>query len=63
LEASTPIHIDVLETELAAHPDRQFVNKPIDGLRNGFHPGVQKNPADSFECNNLLLAHQDMGYV
>ena len=54
--ASTPINIDRLEQELRSHPDREFVNELITGLRYGFDTGIQRLPTKSYTCKNLLSA-------
>lgn len=52
----SPIDVTQLEVELSEHPDKQFVNYLIDGLRNGFDTGIKCLPELSFECDNLLSA-------
>ena len=62
-EVSTPINIDKLETELENHPDRNFVQFLINGLRHGFDTGVRFPPQKSLECENLLSARKDPDFV
>jgi len=38
--------------ELTKHPDRDFVLRLVDGLRNGFFTGIDIPPTVSFECSN-----------
>lgn len=54
--ASTPINIGQLERYLENHPDRSFVYYLIEGLRKGFHTGIDKTPTTAYECKNLLSA-------
>ena len=49
---STPIDIDRLEMELTEHPDRDFVFKLVNGLRNIFFTGIDIPPTVSLECPN-----------
>ena len=51
--ASTPINVDRLESELRSHPDRDFVNTLLHGLRHGFDTGVQSLPTCTYKCKNL----------
>ena len=51
--------IDQLEFELLHHPNRQYVNNLIQGLRNGFDTGITELPTTSYECKNLLSARQN----
>lgn len=62
-KATTPIAIDVLENELAHHPDRPFVKHLIDGLRNGFDTGFSHLPSNSIVCKNLKSASEDPNSV
>ena len=48
----TPIDIDRLEIELTEHPDRDFVFKLVNGLRDVFFTGIDVPPTISFECPN-----------
>ena len=52
----TPINIDLLESMLTEHPDRVFKEYLINGLRYGFHTGIQKLPENSIICKNLRSA-------
>jgi hypothetical protein len=63
LTASTPIDIDRLELELQSHPDRDFVQELITGLRDGFDTGIDPLPTISFECKNLLSARKQPEFV
>ena len=58
-KATTNINIDQLEFELLHHPNRQYVNNLIQGLRNGFDTGITELPTTSYECKNLLSARQN----
>ena len=53
---STPI-VNVLERELSQHPDRNFVNSLINGLRGGTHVGYT-GPKKSPVSRNLISASQ-----
>ena len=59
IKATTNINIDQLELELLHHPNPQYVNHLILGLRNGFDTGIKDLPLTSYECNNLLSAKQN----
>jgi hypothetical protein len=52
-----------LEAELSEHPDRDFVEHLIGGLRHGFDTGVKGRPVASFECDNLRSAKADPEFV
>ena len=58
-KATTNINIDQFEFELLHHPNRQYVNHLILGLRNGFDRGIKDLPSTNYECNNLLSAKQN----
>lgn len=61
--ATTPIAIDILETELHGYPDKDFVKYLITGLREGFDTGLTAVPSVSFQCPNLLSAKRDPSTV
>jgi hypothetical protein len=63
MQATTPINISKLSLELSAHPDRDFVNKLITGLTDGFDTGIATIPTRSFICKNLLSAIRDPDFV
>ena len=52
----TPVNINRLGYELAAHPDTHFKQYLIEGLTHGFHTGIQFIPELSIECKNLKSA-------
>jgi len=54
---STPIDVNVLERELSQHPNRNFVNNLISGLRYGTHVG-HTGPEKSRVSRNLVSAIQ-----
>ena len=53
------INVNKLELELINHPDRQFVNYLITGLRQGFDNIVFQFNLPTMECKNLLSARND----
>ena len=58
----TPINTDRLEYELQKHPDMEFKNYLLSGLRNGFDTGIKYLPSNSIECKNLrsTIANKDV---
>jgi hypothetical protein len=56
LKASTPVNIDRLEYELTNYPDKDVRHYLLNGLRHGFHTGLQELPTQSLECKNLRSA-------
>ena len=48
---------------LQGHPDSEFVQQLLSGLRHGFDTGVQELPKQSFECKNLRSAEADTDFV
>jgi hypothetical protein len=59
LQPSTPINISLLQSQLASHPDKQFVDYLISGLENGFDTGFQELPSQPLVCKNLQSANKD----
>ena len=57
------MNIDILETELASHPDRVYVSNLLDGLRNGFDTGISPLPQISVEYDNLATAKKNSKFV
>ncbi|RXN20392.1 poly [Labeo rohita] len=53
---STPVNISHLAIELALHPDKEFTNYLLSGLRHGFNPGVECVLSQNKICNNLQSA-------
>ena len=53
---STPVNVDRLKNELLEHPDENFKQYLIEGLKHGFHTGFKTLPDLSIECKNLLSA-------
>lgn len=53
---STPVNISRMEFELANHPDAEFTNYLLSGLKNGFNPGVECPLSQNTICNNLQSA-------
>jgi hypothetical protein len=52
-----------LEAEVVNHPDRDLVNRVLDGLKFGFDIGLSELPIESFECKNLRSALADVDNV
>ena len=52
---STPVHVSALEAELVNHPDTEFVNSLISGMRHGFRIGYD-GPRDTLISPNLSSA-------
>lgn len=50
----TCINIPLLENFLSTHPDKQFVEYLITGLKEGFYTGIKCLPTESLVCKNLL---------
>jgi hypothetical protein len=50
------VNIDILKSELANHPDTEFVDYLVNGLTEGFDTGVRNPPTASLVCHNLLSA-------
>ena len=48
-----------MEKELQDHPDREFVEYLLKGLREGFDTEIENAPQNSYECRNLLSARSD----
>jgi hypothetical protein len=63
MQASTPINVDKLRQELLLHPDREFVDKLLTGLVDGFDTGISSVPLTSFQCKNLRSAIRDPEFV
>jgi hypothetical protein len=59
MQATTPIDVDRLETELKGHPDQNFVHELIHGLRWGFDTGIECPPTSPYECKNLSSARAE----
>ena len=57
------VNTEYLELLLQEHPDRNFVNSLLTGLRSGFHTGLLQIPDMSFECKNNLSARRDPSTV
>ncbi|CAC5373070.1 unnamed protein product [Mytilus coruscus] len=53
---STPIRINILSEYLIDHPDYEFKQYLIEGLRSGFHTGLMTLPSSSIICKNLKSA-------
>ncbi len=53
---STPVNISHLSIELCNHPDTEFTNYLLYGLKHGFKPGVECPISESITCNNLQSA-------
>ena len=53
---STPIDSSVLHKYLQSYPDKNFTNYLLNGLKQGFHTGIQELPSTRLECKNLLSA-------
>ena len=53
---STPIDSSILHKYLQSHPDKNFTNYLLNGLKQGFHTGIQELPSTTLECKNLLSA-------
>ncbi len=60
---STPVNIYRLATELTHHPDKDFREYLLSGLRDGFNPGVECALSQSHICNNLQSAHAEPAIV
>ncbi len=60
---STPVNISRLATELTHHPDKDFSEYLLSGLRYGFNPGVECALSQSHICNNLQSAHAEPAIV
>ncbi len=60
---STPVNISRLATELTQHPDKDFREYLLSGLRYGFNPGVECALSQSHICNNLQSAHAEPAVV
>ncbi len=60
---STPVNISRLATELTHHPDKDFREYLLSGLRDGFNPGVECALSQSHICNNLQSAHAEPAIV
>ena len=54
----TPINVDILETYLTSHPDRDQVNYILQGFRNGFDIGFQ-GPISNTRPRNLRSADEN----
>lgn len=52
-DLSTPVNISGLSIELAHHPDTDFTNYLLSGLKHGFKPGVVCPLSKNIICNNL----------
>lgn len=52
------MQIDILQDLLIDHPDRDFTQYLINGLRCGFYTGFKNIPNNNFECKNLKSAIQ-----
>ena len=59
----TSINVGNLEHELKLHPDRDFVNYLLSGLKEGFDTGIKSIPQSPFICKNLNSALNDMDAV
>ncbi len=60
---STPVNISRLATELTHHPDKDFREYLLSGLRYGFNPDVECALSQSHICNNLQSAHAEPAVV
>jgi hypothetical protein len=62
-QATTPINIPRLASELKDHPDQVFVHTLISGLQEGFYTGISEFPQISLECKNLRSAGKHKKFV
>jgi hypothetical protein len=53
------INVDFLSNQLANHPNQEFVQDLIQGLKHGFLTGVSDPPKITHECRNLLSARKN----
>ncbi|XP_052428992.1 uncharacterized protein LOC127970440 [Carassius gibelio] len=53
---STPVNIFRMTIELAHHPDKEFTNYLLSGLKHGFNPGVVCELTQNTVCRNLQSA-------
>ena len=53
------ISCDELERELINHPDKDFTDYLINGIRTGFDTGISILPCHSCECKNSLSCRKD----
>ena len=52
----TPINLDQLKKELLKYPDQELKNILLQGIKNGFHTGIQELPQNSIICKNSKAA-------
>ena len=53
---STPIDSSILHKYLQSHPDKNFTSYLLNGLKQGFHTGIQELPSTTLECQKNLLS-------
>jgi hypothetical protein len=58
---STPLHVDLLERWLRPHPNRPLVDSVVQGLRQGFWPGLEGDLDQSDEDADLIVYAFDSG--
>lgn len=62
-QVSTPLRGHVWESALAMHPDRDFAQYIVSGLKYGFHIGVNPNCTLSGAKANMVSARQNPAVV
>ena len=56
----TPLQVEVWEAGLAAHPDRQFAEYILRGLRQGFRIGFDRAKTLVSATSNMAIPHEDV---
>ena len=63
-EITTPLKVHVLEQELQNHPDKQYVNYILTGIKHGFRLGFNYSASKLIDSNsNLLSAVEHPGVI
>ena len=57
------MNINAFKQELRNHPDKERVDRLIEGLKNGFDIGVKDPPHEQYECKNLRSALKEKDFV
>ena len=55
----SPVNVQLLASELASHPDREFVDNLINGFTEGFDTGFASLPPSPYICKNLQSGLKD----